>query len=308
MSEYPTEDAMEVEVSSQQPQTDEADDVELENGLRFQVPKGSPPEISARLQMEVDEQDLLLRELAYELDRVRPDQIPSAFEKFGFKLQQLQEKHGPFKSLGYAGLKSLPMALGAIFTSFQNSLPEEFQTQEWQDSELCANVIRRLKAKWNGSPIAVLLYSEMLIPGSLMIRNASLLRQQEFDWIREAARVNLQQAMESAREGIPMDAKIPLFLEHWEQLVHGSLPSGFNSEYEHRYSTLDVDYLMDPSLPDPTDALKQLSAYQIAYLDRISREQLEAVEAGQITRSPEQIAHLNRIANRQYPHGFQVKE
>lgn len=308
-SAYPTEDLMDVEAQLPREQSvEETDHVTLPNGTQFEVAKGSSSETVERLKMEVDEQDRLLRELATVLDQCRAENIPNAFGQFAFALHQFQQKHGPFKSLGYAGLKALPLALGALFANLQGDLPEECQTQEWQDSELCAGVIRRLKAKWANSPMAVLLYSEMLIPGSLMVQNATVLRQQEYEWVREAARLNIQQAAEEATEGKSLNPATLVLVDHWERLSHGGLPLGFNSEFEHRYSTLDIDLLLGHDLPDPTDELKKLSQHQVAYLDRIAREQLEAVESGQISRSPEQVQHLHLIANHQYPHGFRAQE
>lgn len=289
--------------ASQQDQSDSEQLVSGEATLR--LPKGISEEEANRLMAELDEQRRMLGELALNLDNCQAEDVLRVYESFGQELRKLSTERGAFKTLGYAGVLSLPMVIGALISNLQEMLPVECQPQESQRSELCMNVLRRLDPVYAGSPCNVTVLAEFIKQRSFMLENSTVLRKQDEMWVRDNAQIAANE-LRTALPNLP-DSEQASALELLGQLTslsHGCFPYGYNTETERRYKTLDLDSLLHIGQPDPAEAAKLLDPREAAYLQRNARELLDAMERDEIPKNTDWAVHLHQIAAGNFPHGF----
>lgn len=307
MSEEPG-DAMQTETPAP-PEQDQSDSEQLVDGeATLRLPKGISEQEASRLMAELDEQRRMLGELALNLDNCQVEDVLRVYESFGQELRKLSAERGAFKTLGYAGVLSLPMVIGAIISNLQEMLPTECQPQESQRSELCMNVLRRLDPAYAGSPCSVIVLAEFIKQKSFMLENSTVLRKQDEMWIRDNAQITANE-LRNALPNLP-DSEQANALELLGQLTslsHGCFPYGYNTETERRYKTLDLDALLHVGQPDPAEAARALEPREAAYLQRNATELLDAMERDEIHKDTNWALHLQQIASGNFPHGFRHK-
>ena len=299
------------EDSSQQLSMDESSEKMVIGTATFKLPNGSAedPALAQRLQLELDEQNHLVKQLAEKLDACQTEDILTVYDEFAASLRQLIAQHGSLKTLGYAGVMGLPMVIGTIIDNLKERLPEECQPQSHQLSDLCTAVLRRFDPSWRGSPVSVQVLAEFFKPYSFMLDNALVLRKRDELWVRDTAQSTAQQ-LSNCMDRIPeVDRGSAMeLLGKLTSIAHGCFPYGFNSENEHRYKQLDLDPLLHVAAEDPIDQLRLLSPSEAAYLQRNARDLLDAMDKKEIEPDSHWAGHLHLLVNGNFPHGFRLQE